>query len=84
MMYSKPHAQQCDVNSKGGVGAGYLSSEGDQLLHPEQDLQAIFEIQNNYAMRESINSTSTLGGRLEEHQPHQEVLADRTNLMVNP
>lgn len=80
VIYNKPNSQPCDVNAKGGVGAGYLSSEGDQSLQPEQDLQAIFENQNNYALRESINSTSTLGGRHEE----QGVLADRTNMVINP
>lgn len=38
-MYNKPNSQQSEVNLKGGVGAGYLSSEGDNgIMQPEQDL----------------------------------------------
>jgi hypothetical protein len=41
----------------------------------------IFDPNNNYALRESINSTSTLGGRQNDSE---DVFADRTNMIVNP
>jgi hypothetical protein len=68
------------------VGAGYLSSENDQNMQGggEQEMIGIFENKNNYALRESINSTSTLGGRQEGHNQQDEVLADRTNMVINP
>ena len=67
-------------NSLGGRGVNPLA------VDLEQEVQGIFDMHSG--LRESMNSTSTLGRQVKEEDQisnkNEEVFTDRTNMFNNP